>query len=154
MKDQVLNFWFKEIEPKLWWVKDDDFDQLIRDRFGGLHKAASACELYQWRESPEGRLAEQMNLSHQLINDIPGLSCTKPKGALYLFPKIDIQKFNIKSDEQFVLDFLKSKQVLLVHGRGFNWRQPDHFRLVFLPHKDELRQAIYALGDFLESYSQ
>ena len=58
MKDQVLNFWFKEIEPKLWWIKDDDFDQLIRDRFGRLHKAASACELYQWRETPEGRLAE------------------------------------------------------------------------------------------------
>ncbi|MBV1908529.1 MAG: pyridoxal phosphate-dependent aminotransferase [Kangiellaceae bacterium] len=121
------------------------------------HAVQTALGGYQSIEElvkPEGRLAEQMNLSHQLINDIPGLSCTKPKGALYLFPKIDIQKFNIKSDEQFVLDFLKSKQVLLVHGRGFNWRQPDHFRLVFLPHKDELRQAIYALGDFLESYSQ
>ena len=103
---------------------------------------------------PDGRLAEQMTLSHQLINDIPGISCTKPKGALYLFPKIDTGKFNIKCDEQFVLDFLKRKKVLLVHGKGFNWANPDHFRLVFLPHKDELRSAIGSLADFLQDYSQ
>lgn len=103
---------------------------------------------------PSGRLAKQMTLSHKLINDIPGLSCVKPQGALYLFPKIDTRRFCIKDDEQFVLDFLKSKQVLLVHGRGFNWSKPDHFRLVFLPHHEELRQAITALGEFLEDYSQ
>ena len=102
----------------------------------------------------DGRLYQQMELSHQLINDIPGLSCTRPKGAMYLFPKIDTQKFKIKNDEQFVLDFLTDKQVLLVPGRAFNWAKPDHFRIVFLPHKEELEQAILSLGDFLGSYRQ
>ena len=102
----------------------------------------------------DGRLAKQMNVSYQLINQIPGVTCVKPKGALYLFPKIDIQRFNIKSDEKLVLDFLKSKKVLLVHGGGFNWSQPDHFRLVFLPHHEQLREAIAALAGFLSDYSQ
>ena len=101
-----------------------------------------------------GRLNEQMNLSYEMINQIPGLSCTKPQGALYLFPKIDIKRFNITDDEQFIFDFLKAKNVLMVHGRGFNWKKPDHFRLVFLPHKKELTDAISSLGDFLESYKQ
>ncbi len=103
---------------------------------------------------PSGRLYEQMKLSHRLINDIPGVSCSRPKGALYLFPKLDIKRFNITNDEQFVLDFLREKQVLLVHGRGFNWPQHDHFRLVFLPHIDDLTMAINGLKDFLESYRQ
>ena len=104
--------------------------------------------------SAGGRLHQQMSLCHQMINDIPGLSSTQPKGALYLFPKIDIKKFNIQNDEKFILDFLSKKQVLLVHGRAFNWHQPDHFRLVFLPHVDDLAQAILALGDFLQTYKQ
>ncbi len=103
---------------------------------------------------PGGRLYEQMNLSYELINQIPGLSCTKPQGALYLFPKIDVKRFNIKDDEKFILDFLKAKNVLLVHGRGFNWKTYDHFRLVFLPHKKELTDAISLLGDFLQGYRQ
>lgn len=103
---------------------------------------------------PGGRLLEQMNQSYQLINEIPGLSCVKPKGALYLFPKIDIKKFKIKNDEQFVLDFLREKKVLLVHGRGFNWQQPDHFRIVFLPHKETLQTALYSLKEFLDGYKQ
>lgn len=103
---------------------------------------------------PGGRLWEQMNQSYDLIQQIPGLSCVKPKGAMYLFPKIDIKKFNITDDEQFVFDFLKQKKVLLVHGRGFNWQQPDHFRLVFLPHKETLTTALSSLGDFLEGYRQ
>lgn len=102
----------------------------------------------------DGRLAKQMNISYQLINQIPGVSCVKPKGALYLFPQLDIQRFNLKSDEKFVLDFLKCKKVLLVHGGGFNWAKPDHFRLVFLPQEEQLRQAIKALADFLGDYSQ
>ena len=73
---------------------------------------------------------------------------------MYLFPKIDTKRFNIKNDEQFILDFLKAKQILLVHGRAFNWSEPDHFRIVFLPHKDELTTAIKALADFLETYRQ
>ncbi len=103
---------------------------------------------------PGGRLWEQMNQSYQLIQQIPGLSCVKPKGAMYLFPKMDIKKFNITDDEQFVFDFLKQKKVLLVHGRGFNWQQPDHFRLVFLPHKETLITALSSLGDFLQGYRQ
>ncbi|MGB0495115.1 MAG: aminotransferase class I/II-fold pyridoxal phosphate-dependent enzyme, partial [Kangiellaceae bacterium] len=103
---------------------------------------------------PNGRLYEQMKLSYELINQVPGLSCTKPKGALYLFPKIDVKRFNITDDETFVLDFLKAKNVLLVHGRGFNWHQPDHFRLVFLPHKKELKEAIGSLASFLHNYQQ
>ncbi len=103
---------------------------------------------------PGGRLCQQMELSYQLINEIPGLSCVKPKGALYLFPKLETGKFNIKDDEKFVLDFLKSEKVLLVHGRGFNWHKPDHFRLVFLPHSDDLQAAIKSLGRFLSHYRQ
>ncbi|WP_444996040.1 pyridoxal phosphate-dependent aminotransferase [Aliikangiella sp. IMCC44359] len=102
----------------------------------------------------DGRLYQQMELCHRLINDIPGLSCTRPKGAMYLFPKIDIKRFNIQNDEQFVLDFLREKQVLLVHGRAFNWQAPDHFRIVFLPHHEDLESALLSLGDFLSNYRQ
>lgn len=103
---------------------------------------------------PSGRLYEQMQLSYEMINQIPGLSCTKPQGALYLFPKIDTKRFNISDDEKFVFDFLKAKNVLLVHGRGFNWKTPDHFRLVFLPYKLQLANAISSLENFLQSYKQ
>ena len=101
-----------------------------------------------------GRLHQQMELSHKMIQEIPGVSCFKPKGALYLFPRIDMKKFNIFDDEKLVLDFLRQKHVLLVHGRGFNWHSADHFRLVFLPHRREIKQAISHLGGFLASYSQ
>ena len=103
---------------------------------------------------PGGRLYEQMDLSWRLLNDIPGISCVRPKGAMYLFPKMDIEQFKIHNDEQFVLDFLNEKKVLLVHGRGFNYHQPDHFRIVFLPHVETLKSAIGSLGHFLQSYSQ
>ena len=103
---------------------------------------------------PGGRLYDQMDLSHKMINQIDGVSCTRPQGAMYLFPKLDVKKFNIHNDEQFVLDFLNSKKVLLVHGRGFNYHSPDHFRIVFLPHKEELEQAIQSLDQFLHSYRQ
>ncbi len=102
----------------------------------------------------DGRLYQQMDLSHQLVNNIDGVSCVRPKGAMYLFPKIDTAKFNIKNDEQFILDFLKEKQVLLVHGSAFNWPKPDHFRIVFLPQKQELQQAMDNLASFLENYRQ
>ncbi len=101
-----------------------------------------------------GRLRVQRDLAYDMITQIDGLSCVKPQSALYLFPKIDIQKFNITSDEKFLLDFLREKHVLLVTGKGFNWAQPDHFRLVFLPHADELKEAITRLGDFLSNYRQ
>lgn len=103
---------------------------------------------------PGGRLYEQMDTAYHLVNEIPGLSCTRPQGAMYLFPKIDTERFNIKDDERFVLDFLREKKVLLVHGSGFNWPKPDHFRIVFLPHKEDLVTAIEKLGNFLENYTQ
>jgi alanine-synthesizing transaminase len=103
---------------------------------------------------PGGRLKEQRDIAYDLLTSIPGISCVKPKGALYLFPKIDAKKFNITNDEQWVLDFLIEKKVLLVQGTAFNWKEPDHFRIVFLPHKEQLRTAIEGLGEFLENYRQ
>ncbi|MCP4414091.1 MAG: pyridoxal phosphate-dependent aminotransferase [Gammaproteobacteria bacterium] len=102
----------------------------------------------------EGRLYQQMDLCHRLINDIPGVSSTRPKGAMYLFPKIDISRFNISDDERFVLDLLREKHILLVHGRAFNWPEPDHFRIVFLPHHEDLEKAIASIRDFLTTYKQ
>ncbi|MGH1439578.1 MAG: pyridoxal phosphate-dependent aminotransferase [Cellvibrionaceae bacterium] len=103
---------------------------------------------------PGGRLKEQLDLAYDMVTSIPGISCVKPKGALYLFPKVDIKKFNIENDEKWVHDFLVEKKVLLVQGTAFNWQQPDHFRIVFLPHKDELRAAIGGLGEFFDGYKQ
>ncbi|MCB1615884.1 MAG: pyridoxal phosphate-dependent aminotransferase [Pseudomonadales bacterium] len=103
---------------------------------------------------PGGRLLEQRDLAYDMLNEIPGVSCVKPKGSIYLFPKIDSEKYHIRDDEQMVLDFLKQKKVLLVQGTAFNWPEPNHFRVVFLPRKDELAQAIKHFADFLSSYSQ
>lgn len=102
---------------------------------------------------PGGRLKEQRDTAYDLVTAIPGISCVKPKGALYLFPKIDTEKYHISDDQQWVLDFLIEKKVLLVQGTGFNWPQPDHFRIVFLPHREELIAAMTSLRDFLECYS-
>ncbi|MFY0662994.1 MAG: pyridoxal phosphate-dependent aminotransferase [Natronospirillum sp.] len=103
---------------------------------------------------PGGRMVEQRNLAWELLNSIPGISCVKPKGALYLFPRIDIRKFNISNDERFVLDFLREQKILLVHGRAFNWPEVDHFRVVFLPNHETLTEALNKLGTFLDGYSQ
>lgn len=103
---------------------------------------------------PGGRLREQRDTCYQLISEIDGITCVKPSGAFYLFPKLDIKKFNIKNDERFVLDLLKSEKILMVHGTGFNWKQPDHFRVVFLPRADELREAMGKIGKFLQTYQQ
>jgi len=103
---------------------------------------------------PGGRLHEQREVGYRLLTQIEGITCVKPKSAFYFFPKIDVKKFNIKSDEQFLLDFLREKHVLLVPGRGFNWPEPNHFRIVFLPHKEELEDALGRLGDFLSTYRQ
>ncbi len=101
-----------------------------------------------------GRLYQQMDYANERINSIPGLSCIRPKGAMYLFPKLDCERFNITDDEQFVLDLLSSKHILVVHGRAFNWPDPDHFRIVFLPHRENLEIALDKLEDFLSSYRQ
>ncbi len=103
---------------------------------------------------PGGRLWKQRNCAHEKLNDIPGLSCVKPEGALYLFPKIDTKRFNIADDQRFVLDFLRQEHVLLVQGTGFNWPEPNHFRIVFLPLMDELCTALARLEHFLEHYRQ
>ncbi|MEG0309396.1 MAG: pyridoxal phosphate-dependent aminotransferase, partial [Eubacterium sp.] len=91
---------------------------------------------------PGGRLYEQRNITYQRLNEIPGISCKKTEGALYAFPKIDIKKFNITNDVQFALDFLKRERVLIVQGTGFNWAEPDHFRVVFLPAPVELTETM------------
>ena len=104
--------------------------------------------------APGGRLYEQRNVAWQLLNEIDGVSCVKPKGALYLFPKIDTAKFNISDDEQFILDLLLQEKVLMVQGSGFSWARPDHFRVVFLPHVEQLGEALGRLKNFLGTYRQ
>ena len=99
-----------------------------------------------------GRLARQRDLAWKLITAIPGVTCVKPKSALYLFPKLDPDMYPIKDDQQFFAEFLKEEKVLLVQGSGFNWGKPDHFRIVFLPHEDVLKEAIGRLARFLERY--
>ncbi|MCD9465260.1 pyridoxal phosphate-dependent aminotransferase [Photobacterium phosphoreum] len=103
---------------------------------------------------PGGRLLEQRDKAYDLLTQIPGVSCVKPKGALYLFPKLDQKKFNIIDDQRFAMDFLLQEKVLVVHGTGFNWKQPDHFRIVTLPRVDDLEQAMTRLERFLHSYRQ
>jgi alanine-synthesizing transaminase len=103
---------------------------------------------------PNGRLTIQRDAVYELLNQIPGVSCKKPKGALYAFPKLDMKKFNIRDDERLVLDLLKTKKILLVQGSAFNWPEPDHLRVVFLPHKEDLSKALREFGDFLEDYRQ
>jgi alanine-synthesizing transaminase len=99
-----------------------------------------------------GRLRRQRDLAFDLITKIPGVTCVKPDAALYLFPKLDSQMYPIKNDQEFIAEFLKEEKVLLVQGSGFNWPYPDHFRLVFLPNEDVLREAIARLARFLARY--
>ena len=99
-----------------------------------------------------GRLRRQRDLAYELITAIPGVSCVKPSAALYMFPKLDPKVYPIEDDRQFFLELLKETRVMLVQGTGFNWKQPDHFRIVFLPHEDDLREAINRIAKFLEQY--
>ena len=101
---------------------------------------------------PGGRVYEQREFIYKAINDIPGLSAVKPQAAFYIFPKIDREMYKIDNDEQFVLDFLKQEKILLVHGRGFNWKDPDHFRIVYLPRVDELAEIQEKMERFLWQY--
>lgn len=103
---------------------------------------------------PGGRIYDQRECVYEAIQNIPGLSAVKPKAAFYIFPKIDVKKFNIYNDEQFALDLLREKRILLVQGTGFNWIEPDHFRIVYLPRKADLLLAMDKLGDFLAHYHQ
>ncbi|HEM2809956.1 TPA: pyridoxal phosphate-dependent aminotransferase [Streptococcus suis] len=119
--------------------------QVVQTSLGGYQ---SVDELLM----PGGRLYEQREFITKAINDIPGLSTVKPKAGLYVFPKIDREMYRVDDDEQFVLDFLKQEKVLLVHGRGFNWKDPDHFRIVYLPRVDELAEIQEKMTRFLHQY--
>ncbi len=103
---------------------------------------------------PGGRVYEQREYVYKALNDIPGISAVKPKAAFYIFPKIDVKKFNITNDEKFALDLLRDKKILLINGKGFNWAQPDHFRVVYLPRVEVLEDAMGKLRDFLSYYRQ
>jgi len=103
---------------------------------------------------PGGRIYEQREYVYKALNDIPGITAVKPKAAFYIFPKIDVKKFNITNDEKFALDLLRDKKLLLINGRGFNWSEPDHFRVVYLPRVEVLEDAMGKLKDFLNYYRQ
>ena len=103
---------------------------------------------------PGGRVYEQREYIYRALNDIPGISAVKPKAAFYIFPKIDTQKYHILDDERFALDLLREKRILVTHGRGFHWEQPDHFRIVYLPEIEVLQEACGKLEDFLKTYRQ
>lgn len=120
---------------------------IVQTALGGIQ---SADELLL----PGGRIYEQREFIYKALNNIPGISATKPDAAFYIFPKIDTKRYHIVDDEKFVLDFLKEQKVLLVHGKGFNWIHPDHFRIVYLPRVDELEEAMNKLEAFLQHYKQ
>ncbi|MDP1639196.1 MAG: pyridoxal phosphate-dependent aminotransferase [Candidatus Nitrotoga sp.] len=102
--------------------------------------------------APAGRLCKQRDLAHQLLTAIPGVSCVKPKAALYMFPRLDQKMYPINDDQKFILELLETEKVLVVQGTGFNWPNPDHFRVVFLPNADDLVEAIGRIARFLEYY--
>lgn len=103
---------------------------------------------------PGGRVYEQRDFIYKAMTDIPGITAVKPKAAFYLFPKLDNKKFNITDDEKFALDLLRDKKILLIHGGGFNWKQPDHFRIVYLPRIEVLKECVEKIADFLSYYHQ
>jgi alanine-synthesizing transaminase len=103
---------------------------------------------------PGGRLLEQRNVAWEMLNAIPGVSVTKPEGALYLFPRLDPKVYDIRDDQRFALDLLREQKLLVVHGTGFNWGTHDQFRIVFLPRVEDLEDAMGRLEKFLSTYSQ
>ena len=116
------------------------------------HAIQTALGGYQSIEEligPGGRFYEQSMLAHRLLNEIPGVSSVKPRGALYCFPRLDPEVYPIEDDQEFVIDLLRAKKILVTHGTGFNWPDPDHFRLVTLPEASVLEEAIGRIADFL-----
>ena len=103
---------------------------------------------------PGGRVYEQREFIYKALNSIPGVSAVKPKAAFYIFPKLDVERFNITDDEQFAFDFLREQKVLVTHGKAFNWPDPDHFRVVYLPRKEVLEETMNKLELFLSKYRQ
>ncbi len=123
----------------------------------GQHAIQTALGGYQSIKelvAPGGRLYEQRNLAHEMLTAIPGISCVKPKGAMYLFAKVDQSRFNITDDEKMVLDLLTQEKILIVHGSAFNWPDTDHFRIVFLPHVEDLTRAFKSISNFFSHYKQ
>ena len=120
---------------------------IVQTALGGWQ----TCQRYI---KPGGRVYEQMHYVYNTLNSIPGVSCVKPKAAFYIFPKLDREVFHIKDDEQFALDLLHEKQVLIVHGKGFNWIEPDHFRIVYLANMHVLEDCMTRIADFLDGYHQ
>ena len=118
----------------------------------GIQTALGGYQSIDDLVAPTGRMCRQRDLAHELITAIPGVTCVKPKAALYMFPRLDPKLYPIKNDQDFIAELLQKERVLLVQGTGFNWPQPDHFRLVFLPHEDDLREAIARIARFLEMY--
>ena len=118
----------------------------------GIQTALGGYQSIDDLVAPGGRLCRQRDLAYELINAIPGVTCVKPKAALYMFPRLDPAVYPIKNDQDFITELLREEKVLLVQGSGFNWPYPDHFRLVFLPHEDDLREALGRLARFLEGY--
>ena len=118
----------------------------------GIQTALGGYQSIDDLVAPTGRMCRQRDLAHELITAIPGVTCVKPKAALYMFPRLDPKMYPIKNDQDFIAELLQKERVLLVQGTGFNWPQPDHFRLVFLPHEDDLREAIARIARFLEMY--
>jgi alanine-synthesizing transaminase len=123
----------------------------------GQHAIQTALGGYQSINeliAPGGRLRVQRDMAYEMLSEIPGISCVKPRGAMYLFAKMDQNRYHIQDDEKMVLDLLKQEQILIVQGSAFNWPGTDHFRVVFLPHVDELSKAIKAMGKFFSIYKQ
>ncbi len=119
-----------------------------------VQTALGGWQLCQRHIQPGGRIYEQREYVYNRLKDMPGISVVKPKAAFYIFPKLDKERFNIRSDEQFALDFLHKKQVLVVNGKGFNWDGQDHFRIVYLPNMNILKECMDKLEDFLMYYKQ
>jgi alanine-synthesizing transaminase len=120
----------------------------------GVVAALSGRQSIQDLVLPGGRLREQRDVAHEMLTQIPGVTCVKPKGALYLFPRLDPKVYPIKDDRRMVLDLLRREKIMVVQGTGFNWHDTDHFRIVTLPSVTDLRDAIGRIGRFLESYRQ
>ncbi|MFM6978424.1 MAG: pyridoxal phosphate-dependent aminotransferase, partial [Methylophilaceae bacterium] len=118
----------------------------------GIQTALGGYQSIDDLVAPGGRLCKQRDLAYDMLTSIPGVTCFKPAAAMYLFPKLDPKMYPIEDDQQFILDLLLEEKVLLVQGSGFNWKTPDHFRVVFLPNIDDLTEAIHRIERFLAQY--
>ncbi|MDP2793177.1 MAG: pyridoxal phosphate-dependent aminotransferase [Sulfurisoma sp.] len=118
----------------------------------GIQTALGGYQSIDDLVAPGGRMCRQRDIAFDLVTAIPGVSCVKPQSTLYMFPRLDPKVYPITDDQEFIAELLVAEKVLLVQGSGFNWPHPDHFRLVFLPHEDDLREAIGRIARFLEQY--